>query len=161
MTESRGIIDGRLEFSLENSDHLQLKINDVVNYLVFQLNVNEPPKVSRILSVLETFWDSNEEFIPHDSVQECFDIVDRVMIGKVVKRNGRNVTIDPNNIKFNLDNVVSNFLPMVGDWVEVCGKVQQDKNISFGNDIGEVSCILLVCSVQYINQINCTKSHYN
>ncbi|XP_077294325.1 putative RNA helicase armitage [Arctopsyche grandis] len=142
LTDSSGIIDGRLKFSLENSNHLQLKVNDVVNYLIFQLNEDEPPKVSRILSVLETFWDSsengNKEFLPHGSEQEYFDIVDRVLVGKVIKREGRNVTIEPNNVKFNLDHVVSNFLPMVGDWVEICGKVQQEKNVLFGNDIGEI-----------------------
>ena len=114
-------------------------MNDLVCYLAVKDETST--KLIKILSVLSSFWDSNENdaCVKIESHSEDYNIVDRVIIGKVKCRDGRFVIIDPNNLKVNLDNVKSNFIPIPGDWVEVYCRAQQEKNVSFGNDIGEVS----------------------
>lgn len=133
------MIDDKIKFSLESCNNFKIKVNDLVCYLA--VKEENSTKFVKILTVLNSFWDSNENDastkLKADS--EDFNIVDRVVVGKVKRRDGRFAIIDLNNLKINLDNVKSNFIPIAGDWIEVYCRAQQEKNISYGNDIGEVS----------------------
>ncbi|XP_076272336.1 putative RNA helicase armi isoform X1 [Rhynchophorus ferrugineus] len=55
-------------------------------------------------------------------------VTSRIIISKVIERNGREIFLDKDNIKFNLDSVSSEFVPLVGDWIELEVKCEVDKN---------------------------------
>lgn len=54
----------------------------------------------------------------------------RTFVCKVNLRNGRQLSIIPGDITINLDEVSSEFVPIVGDWMEVEAKVELDENIT-------------------------------
>lgn len=144
MTEDYGVLDNKIRFPLQLSNNFAIKLNDVICYLAIKEETST--KFVKILSVLDS-WDPSANDIDttlETRFEENFNIVNRVILGKVKGRDGRFVLVDANNLKINLDEVKSNFIPVPGDWVEVYCRVQQNSDVSFGNDIGEVSLNIIL-----------------
>ncbi|KAF5277498.1 hypothetical protein FQR65_LT03836 [Abscondita terminalis] len=53
----------------------------------------------------------------------------RCLICKVTGRDKRQVILSPNDLKLNLDEVPIEFIPIIGDWLEVEAKVELNENV--------------------------------
>lgn len=79
-------------------------------------------------------------------IDKDFLVTNRIMISKVEQRNGRNIFLNKDNLKFNLDNVSSEFVPIVGDWIEMEVKCEVDENTV---DLsGKVIDIIKICPLK-------------
>lgn len=111
------LIDNKFLYS-ENS--LGIAVGTTVSYVCY--TDNNETKISN-LSIVDNEWncvDSNEQR------NWCY----RTVLGKVVKRDKRNVYIDTDNIVVNLNNVNSEFIPIVGDWIELEVISEIDENVT-------------------------------
>lgn len=117
-----GLIDDKIHFTTENLTHLQLRVNSIVLYYAFKSTDNGilSGKILQLISHWNVDEEINTENLP---AAEIFDIIERVTITKVIGRKGRDVTVEVDNIKFSLDKVKSDFIPVVGDYVLLTIKV--------------------------------------
>lgn len=100
---------------------MDLKFNDQVLYLGYK-NQNDSTVVVRILKNLGAFWDSGRDI--EESEETVYGIIEHVVIGEVDERKNRYVYIKDSDIKFSLDDVASNLVPVSGDWLELKCSVQ-------------------------------------
>lgn len=122
-----------------NRVSINVKVGDKVRYFAYQLDRNKEMKIHKIVDHCDSLWDDDNE--ENKIVKESEPIVkkqmmSRTLVGKVMKREGRSVFIEPHNINFNLDNVRSEFIPLAGDWVTVSSLVEVEANAADLN--GEV-----------------------
>ncbi|XP_014598583.1 PREDICTED: probable RNA helicase armi [Polistes canadensis] len=116
------------------------KVGDVVYYLAYKKNEDNEEKICKIISVMEESWDDSV-IMPQESIVKT-DIFTRNIIGKVSKREGRIVFINPGNIYFDLNKINSEFVPIVGDWLKLEALVEvNDSNIDLTGEILEVNKI--------------------
>lgn len=102
------------------SDNLNVSIGTRISYIAY---INEGKfKISNV-EVLDNDWDCSVEGISH---KWCT----RILACQVVHRNIREITVDPGSIKINLNEVASEFVPIVGDWLEVDAKCEIDENVA-------------------------------
>ncbi|XP_037867032.1 probable RNA helicase armi [Bombyx mori] len=114
------VIDDSLYFDAQSCT-LDLKFNDQVLYLGYK-NQNDSTVVVRILKNLGAFWDSGRDI--EESEETVYGIIEHVVIGEVDERKNRYVYIKDSDIKFSLDDVASNLVPVSGDWLELKCSVQ-------------------------------------
>lgn len=135
-------IDDKYSCAKENVFVDDVKVGDAVNYLAYQMNDNEDIKVSKVLSLIDDSWgtcvDGSEDQV---EIQKK-DVLTKTIIGKVNRREGRRITVDPQKINVDLNNVSSNFIPYIGDWVKVTALVELDEESSdLGGQVLEVTHI--------------------
>ncbi|KAK4876916.1 hypothetical protein RN001_009422 [Aquatica leii] len=53
----------------------------------------------------------------------------RCLICKVIRRNGSQIILTPNDITFDLNEVTIEFIPIIGDWLEIEAKVELDQHV--------------------------------
>lgn len=111
---------------------IEVKIGNKVRYLAYQLDKNKELKIHKIIDFADSTWDdddddNNEQVLANlkatDSIVKG-QMMNRTLVGKVMRREGRIVFIEPHNITFNLDNVRSEFIPIAGDWVNISSLVE-------------------------------------
>ncbi|KAI4497922.1 hypothetical protein M0802_007038 [Mischocyttarus mexicanus] len=117
-----------------------LKVGDIVYYLAYKKNKDDEEKICKIISVKEECWDDNV-IIPQEKTLKK-DIFRKNIIGKVNKREGRIVFISPGEIRFDLNKINSEFIPIIGDWIilEALAEVD-DSNTDLTGEILEVNKI--------------------
>ncbi|XP_066250073.1 probable RNA helicase armi [Euwallacea similis] len=121
------IIDTCHEFSNEDSKQY-FQVGDRVSY---QMLVSEGKIDIYNVTHINT-WDS---IVPRENVAAT-----RVMVCKVEKREKRNVFLTPGDIKVNLDHTHVEFIPYVGDWVEVEVKYEVNEHaLDLSGEIIEVN----------------------
>lgn len=106
---------------------VKVKVGDKVNYLSYQLDRNKEQKVRKIMSLCDTMWEDEHHHQESSAKPEPTikgQMMDKTIVGKVMRREGRIVFVEPHNIDFNLDNVRSDFIPLVGDWVSLNALVE-------------------------------------
>lgn len=54
----------------------------------------------------------------------------RRLICKTVEREARSIVVHPGNVKVDLNTIASEFIPIVGDWIELEAKVELDETVS-------------------------------
>lgn len=111
------LIDNKFLYS-ENS--LGIAVGTTVSYVCY--TDNNETKISN-LSIVDNEWNC---VVSNEQRNWCY----RTVLGKVVKRDKRNVYIDTDNIVVNLNNVNSEFIPIVGDWVELEVISEIDENVT-------------------------------
>lgn len=110
-------LEGELYF--DNCNIPDIKIGDQVIYLAYMKD--DVLKVSKILEKADE-W---------KAVQEENNLwLQRKLVGKVKERNGRNVVIDPGDYVCDLNKVKSEFVPVVGDWLDVEAITQVDEKVT-------------------------------
>lgn len=115
------LIDGVLYFDL-SACSINVQLNDKVLYLGYK-DGNDSIIVARILENQGIFWGDEEE-----RDENSFQVITHVIIGEVDYRQDRNVYIKDSDLKFNLDNIEGNFIPIKGDWLELKCTVQYDED---------------------------------
>ena len=105
---------------------VSINVGDKVKYLAYQLDRNKEQKIRKIMSLCDSTWDDEcqESATSADETIIKRQMMDRTIVGKVMKREGRIVFVEPHNVTFNLDNVRSEFIPVVGDWVNINSLVE-------------------------------------
>ncbi|KAI4471093.1 dna2/nam7 helicase family [Holotrichia oblita] len=105
---------------LYRESNLGIAVGTKVSYVCY--TTNNETKITNF-NIIDNEWNcanSNEQR------NWCY----RTVIGKVIKRDKRNVYIDPDDIVVNLNNVNSEFIPIVGDWVELDVISEIDENVT-------------------------------
>uniref|UniRef100_A0A6V7M8J0 RNA helicase n=1 Tax=Bracon brevicornis TaxID=1563983 RepID=A0A6V7M8J0_9HYME len=122
------IIDNVYVCSLANCPDEAINVGARVKYLAYQKTPKDEIKVRRVVSLLDTSWDAVEQEIERINGRQAENqLIKKVVVAKVIKREGRNVFLEPMNIMINLDSVDSNFVPYVGDWASIECFVQLDE----------------------------------
>lgn len=110
-------------------------IDDLYNYECDELSANEGDRVSYIsyvsnrklyvtsVSVITSDWDTTPTNVKSNWCN-------RTLTVKVVERNLREIIVEPGTIKIDLNKVHSEFIPIVGDWLQVEAKCDLDENVS-------------------------------
>lgn len=110
-------------------------IDNLYKYECCELNGNVGDRVSYIsyvsdrklhvtrVSVIESDWDT----VSNDTKSTWCN---RTLTVKVVQRKRREVIAEPGAIKINLNDVRSEFIPIVGDWLQVEAKCEIDEQIT-------------------------------
>ncbi|KAJ9583516.1 hypothetical protein L9F63_022134 [Diploptera punctata] len=149
--ENSGLIDGQFFFDLRDVHIDKLKVGDRVEYLAFRHQENEEWRVRKIYSIIEDTWDTHnasnigDEFFSKQSEisqiksKSCMG---RSIVGKVSERNGREIIINPEKIRCNLDDVSAEFTPLKGDWVVLEALVEINEEVcDLGGEVLEVQKI--------------------
>lgn len=113
INEHFGLIDGTYYF--EDAAITRLEEGMSVYYLAYQKAGQK--KIKRVLSQISTESDQP------DSESSRLQIV-----GKVSSRHGRIVCVEPQNIEFDLNLIRSEFIPIVGDWLDIEGIIEEGIN---------------------------------
>lgn len=130
-TERNFIIDGKYSFDRTGYD---FTIGSEVSF--DYLTYDGKTTVSNIRPY-QKGWDTTEV---RDSLWS-----DRVVICKVEDRQNRELSCSPGEIKLSLDNISVEFLPIVGDWLEITVKSAVDENkINLSGKVLEVVTVLPV-----------------
>ncbi|XP_035741515.1 probable RNA helicase armi isoform X2 [Vespa mandarinia] len=128
------------------------KVGDIVCYFAYKKNENNDQKIYKIISIIEESWDDTV-IVPQTNIVKV-DILTKTIIGKVISRKGRKVFIDPNDICIDLDKINSEFIPIVGDWLQLeCLVEFDDKKTDLTGKIIEINKILPLRSKLDINVI--------
>lgn len=136
-----GIIDEKYQFDYTKEQILNLQEGVRVNYVVFRNSTEENWRVHKILCIVDEGWDGKEEGEDKPEVLKKTGAIDRSIIGQVESRKERDVLVNP-NIKFCLDNIESDFIPLKGDWIVIHALVEVDENVQdFAGDILSVRSI--------------------
>ncbi|CAH0546496.1 unnamed protein product [Brassicogethes aeneus] len=123
--ENKYQIDDLYEFE-SNAENLY--IGSRVSYKIFITNCTI--KVTDV-KLIENDWDVDET----GKSTWC----SRIMVCKVVKRENRNVILEPGDVTVDLDKISIEFIPIIGDWVEIHVKSEVDINITdFSGKILEI-----------------------
>ncbi|XP_047346297.1 probable RNA helicase armi isoform X2 [Vespa velutina] len=101
------------------------KVGDMVYYFAYKKNEDNDQKIYKIISIIEESWDDTV-IVPQTNIVKV-DILTKTIIGKVISRKGRKVFIDPNDICIDLDKINSEFIPIVGDWLQLECLVEFDE----------------------------------
>ncbi|KAL3270885.1 hypothetical protein HHI36_021400 [Cryptolaemus montrouzieri] len=81
---------------------------------------NKDQNVSNV-TIIENDWDVVEERIS----TWCL----RTIVCKVDERKGRKLLLNPGEIRVDLDEVASEFVPIIGDWIQLDAKCELDEEI--------------------------------
>ncbi|XP_015587394.1 probable RNA helicase armi isoform X2 [Cephus cinctus] len=142
------IIDDHYICETVNITVSNLEVGDTVHYLAFQRHQNEEQKIRKIISLTNETWDdqpSDREIQVKDALDHKVvkvETLKRSVVGKVTKREGRTMFIEPINITVHLDKVASEFVPIVGDWLMLESLVEVDeRSTDLGGEVLEVDRI--------------------
>lgn len=138
LSDDYGFVDGKLCFNLKDCP-LDVRIGDCVTYIAYRLFADDEWRISKILIVQDRSWDDDNGTQTAEPaapvINKVLDTILKNIVGKVHERNGREVTIVPDMVTFNLDSVSSDFVPIIGDWIELEALVQTNV---YDNDSGDV-----------------------
>lgn len=134
------LIDNRYMYEITNILIDIPKVGDTVHYLAYKKDKDNDQKICKIIYLQEGSWD-NTDAVPQSNIVKV-NVLTRSIIGKVFRREGRKVFIDPNDICIDLDKISSEFIPIVGDWLQLktLVEVNEDKTDLIG-EVVEVSRI--------------------
>lgn len=106
-------------YTYEKNDDMtsNLKVGDKIYYLLYLRDSNAEPKVQKIIYVIDDIWDNANAKSEKDIVHTR--MIQRNIVAKVTKREGRIAIVEPNNIRIDLSKVQSDFIPMIGDWLTI------------------------------------------
>lgn len=120
------VIDERYTYEKNDDMTSNLEVGDKIIYMTYVRDPNVEPKVQKILSVINDTWDNanarSEKHIVHTPM------IERNIVAKVTKREGRIAVVEPHNIRIDLSKVQSDFIPMIGDWLMIESFVEVNSN---------------------------------
>jgi len=127
-----GLIDGMLYFDFRDAPAEMLREGHHVSYLAFRRQENEDWRVRRIYCILDEKWEKSsadhddyeeEEVQVESSVMQSKEVMKRNVVCQVTKRDGREVTLMPGNIRCSLDEVSAEFIPLEGNICWLSGNI--------------------------------------
>lgn len=135
---SHVLIDKRYMCEASNVYVDNLEIGNQVYFMGYQRDKSEAPRIRKIISVVENNWDEENDTIGESKKNHVVQtqMIKRSIVAKVVRRNGRQVFLEPANVSLNLDKINSNFVPYVGDWLTLESLVEINEEA--GDLAGEV-----------------------
>lgn len=124
-----GLIDEKFYFKTRGVK--KFKVGDRVSFVVF--NDGEKDIVKNVQPVLNDAWDDSgmdtvvDKLVENLTIDREAQVLKRNIVGQVTERHARYVLVTPPNVTCNLDEIQSEFIPMVGDWVilETLGEVDE------------------------------------
>ena len=117
-----------------------LAIGDQVHYCVSRENRGEEHKIRKIVSVIDESWDDVAAEPPPNPVEP--QTLTKRIIGKVIERTNRLLTIEPDDISVDLNKVQSEFIPVIGDWLKLESEVEiNEESYDLSGDILEIKRI--------------------
>ncbi|XP_075225443.1 putative RNA helicase armitage [Lycorma delicatula] len=139
---SHGMIDSCYYFDMENAPN-NVKIGDRVAYIAHRRNENSIWIVNKIYAVINEVWETSDdvcnegyningddkcttELVDNKHSVTNSAVIESNYVGKVVKREGRVLYIQPGNYNCNLDKLSTTFIPVEGDWVVLKTLVEVD-----------------------------------
>jgi hypothetical protein len=153
---------------------IDLKEGDKVYYIAYKVSKNEELKIHKIIDKINISWDTDNQTecykkdqISKNKIKENLnlnvpssDLVlnkrqlnERVILGKVNKRKGRNIFLE-DNICINLNNVHSTFIPMIGDWIQLECIVEVNEDVSnFKGEILEIKSLLPLRHLRQLGKV--------
>ncbi|XP_011862621.1 PREDICTED: probable RNA helicase armi [Vollenhovia emeryi] len=115
----------------------KVELGDKVYYLLYLRDEKAQPKVGKIINVIDDSWDDSN-VSTHNNTQ----LMQKSIVAKVIKREGRVVIVEPNNIRVDLHKVRSDFIPIIGDWVTLESLVElKDSSLDLNGEVLEVDRI--------------------
>ncbi|XP_066587433.1 probable RNA helicase armi [Prorops nasuta] len=127
----------------------KLDVGNKVYYLAYQRNEEDDLKVKKVLSIIEEDWDTHKREINTERKEQLAsetvhcNIITRNIIGRVLRKDGRNLFIEPINITINLDKVRSEFIPQIGDWLKLESLTEvNEESVDLTGEILEVDKLL-------------------
>ncbi|KAK9872976.1 hypothetical protein WA026_020324 [Henosepilachna vigintioctopunctata] len=111
------IIDREFKFTVP-SDFSYFHVGSKV---MFDIVLSKNTQKVLNVTLIENDWDVETE----KKLTWCL----RTVICKVIDRLGRQLVIEPGDIGINLDEVASDFVPIVGDWIQLEAKCELDENV--------------------------------
>ncbi|XP_049807709.1 probable RNA helicase armi isoform X2 [Schistocerca nitens] len=117
------LIDDEVYCDLNDPAYRNIKVGNKLEYLAFRLRPSDEWRVKKIYSIQEENWENSEPLI------EKRETLSRSIVGQVMSRDGRNVIIS-DKLKFSLDDVSCDFIPVEGDWILIDALVELDGSIA-------------------------------
>lgn len=102
------------------SDNLNAAVGTNISYITYISNGKF--KVSNV-EIINSDWDS---FVEVSNRKWCT----RILACKVINKSMRDILVEPGNVKINLNEVSAEFVPVVGDWLEIDVKCEIDESIA-------------------------------
>ena len=117
-----------------------LAVGDQVYYSVSRESRGEEHKIRKIVSVIDESWDDVAAEPPPNPVDP--QTLTKCIIGKVIERKNRLLTIEPDDISVDLNKVQSEFIPVIGDWLKLESEVEiNEESYDLSGDILEIKRI--------------------
>ncbi|XP_046396334.1 probable RNA helicase armi [Ischnura elegans] len=143
-SEEYCLIDGKYYLDLRKFKSREaLEVGTPVSVSVFRLSEEDEWQISKVYSYGEEIWD---EEIPEEIIGVKKILAEdegrvmnlneaektglaqwRTVVAKVEQRSGRDVIVEPGDIRFSLDDVESNVIPYIGDWLSLEAMVEIDE----------------------------------
>ncbi|XP_017029857.2 probable RNA helicase armi [Drosophila kikkawai] len=147
LSASSGAIDTYIYFDSKAADCVfhELSIGCVVEYLTFQKNPSDVPKVVKVQRIIEDVWEDASEGKIQEAVEKLriekpttFKTEHRNVLGLITSRQPSLIEVDTEYGQFEvkLDNVETTFVPQEGDRVRLVCEVQLDDD--FVDKQGEI-----------------------
>lgn len=115
----------------ESSDIQDVKVGDKVTYLAFMKD--KEVKVCKVIGKVDEWAHEQEE----DNLW-----LRRKLVGKVVEHKERKLKIEPGNYICDLNKVKTEFVPIIGDWLDIEAITQVDeKVVDFCGEVLEITKI--------------------
>lgn len=123
-------LEGDLYF--DNCTVQGLEVGDIVVYLGYM--VNDEIKISKILEKLDDEWSN--------PVEEKANWYEKLIIVKVAARDERKIHIQPGDFILDLNKIRAEFVPMIGDWLQVQAIIEKDvTTVGLGGNILDITAI--------------------
>lgn len=131
-----GFIDDNIFFSREMARNLDIKEGFTVEYIARKLSNDMPVSVYLIKSIVSEDWDNNvlKPILSPPKPDSAVSTHEKILMGSVMDKKGGLVTIETvdENAKFieiKLSEIVSEFVPMVGDNVSLLALFETDASV--------------------------------
>lgn len=130
------VVDEFYVCEVANISVSNLKVGDKVCYsLSMEQDNHEEKHKIKIISVINESWkdahNSEVDIVKPQTLTRC-------IVGKVMERKNRLLVVEPNNITINLNKVESEFIPVIGDWLQLETEVQLEIDEVSYNLNGEI-----------------------
>lgn len=111
---------------------LQIEEGMIVEYLARKISDDMPIQIYSISKIVTDVWERSDKNEPCDSKTERVKTHNRVILGRVMKREGASVVVETNEshmklLQVELNEISCNFVPMCGDEVSLLTLYQTDK----------------------------------
>ncbi|KAK9298847.1 hypothetical protein QLX08_007954 [Tetragonisca angustula] len=119
------VVDEFYVCDVANTSVSNLKVGDKVCYsLSMERDNHEEKHKIKIISVINESWEDAEnseaDIVKPQTLTRC-------IVGKVMERKNRLLVVEPNNITVDLNKVESEFIPVIGDWLQLEIEVEIDE----------------------------------
>ena len=119
------VVDEFYVCDVANTSVSNLKVGDKVCFsLSMERDNHEEKHKIKIISVINESWEDAEnseaDIVKPQTLTRC-------IVGKVVERKNRLLVVEPNNITVDLNKVESEFIPVIGDWLQLEIEVEIDE----------------------------------